>query len=296
MAGGTRRSGGALRLPNNAFKKNAGTEVTTDILIFRKKDGQAFKAGNTFTHLSGTETHDKRPVEINEYYTANPDMMLGRMSLEGTMYGDRDQRALLPHSGKELGPQMVEAFGKLPGNVFGSDPTVNDFTAPVEAEPGMRENTLIQREGRILTVKDGALVDPAYKADAHRKRVKEYMPLKEAAQRVHRIQLDPASTDADFDAARKELNRIYDAYVKKHGPVSGSKNNFLWELDNEFRDVLALENVETRFEQEVDKDGVIQSKKKVYTSKSDVLSKRTIRPRQAPDKADTVGGCPSNQP
>ena len=104
---------GAIRLPNNAFKKNAGTEVTTDILVFRKKDTQPFAGAESFINTRPMETGkivDGVPetVEVNEYYHRHPDMMLGTMTREGTMY-EADRPALIAHADKELVPQLQKA-------------------------------------------------------------------------------------------------------------------------------------------------------------------------------------------
>ncbi len=133
---------GAIRLPNTAFKENAGTEVTTDILFFRKKDdlshSGAFK-GQPFTEIKPAETYKGEPIKINEYYVAHPDMMLGRMSLEGTMYrkpgeGEASSQALLPEPGKDLTEQLNEAINKLPKLPKGAGQILDEMVKGKEAK------------------------------------------------------------------------------------------------------------------------------------------------------------------
>ena len=281
---------GAIRLPNDAFAKNANTQVTTDILIFRKKDGMPFKEGNLFTRKAETKTHKGEPIKVNQYFVDKPDMMLGRLSLEGTLYGGDPEMAVLPHKGQELGPQIVEAFGKLPGEVFGSDTTVNDFTAPVEAAPGMKNNTLVLHEGKVAAVRDDVLVAPEFKhAKTQGARARDFLGVKEVAQAINRLQLDPAATEEQIEVERARLNKVYDAYVKRHGAFNGSKSRFLWEHDVEFPQLAALETIRSQWVPRIDKSGKARTVREDTYHKSDIFNRRTVRPRLAPTSADTVG-------
>ena len=281
---------GAIRLPNNAFAKNAGTQVTTDILIFRKKDGMPFKDGNLFTRKAKTKTHKNEPIEVNQYFVDNPDMMLGQLSLESTMYGGDPAMAVLPHKGQELGPQIVEAFNKLPGEVFGSDPTINDFSEGVEAAPGMKNNTLVLHEGKVAAVRDDALVAPEFRhGKTQGVRARDFLSVKEVAQSLNRMQLDPAASEDQIEAERKKLNKVYDAYVKKHGAFNSSKSRFLWEHDVEYSQIAALETIKSQWVPRIDKSGKARTVREDSYHKSDIFNQRTVRPRLAPTSADTVG-------
>ena len=280
---------GAIRLPNNAFAKNAGTQVTTDILIFRKKDGMPFKEGNLFTRKAETKTHKGEPIKVNQYFVDNPDMMLGKLSLESTMYGGDPAMAVLPHKGQELGPQIVEAFDKLPGEVFGSDPTINDFSEGVEAAPGMKNNTLVLHEGKVAAVRNDALVAPEFKYKSQGPRAKVYLGVKEVAQTLNRMQLDPAATEEQIEAERARLNKVYDAYVSKYGAFNGSKSRFLWEHDVEYSQIAALETIKSQWVPRIDKSGRARTVREDSYHKADIFNRRTVRPRLAPTSADTVG-------
>ena len=112
---------GGIRLPNDAFKKNANTEVTTDLLVFRKKDERPFEFGQPFINTRPMDTGKivegiPETVDVNEYYHAHPDMMLGRMTRDGTMY-EADRPALIAHPDKELVPQLQEAVRRLPSRI-----------------------------------------------------------------------------------------------------------------------------------------------------------------------------------
>ncbi len=151
---------GAIRLPNNTFKKNAGTEVTTDILIFRKKDARPICGSETFTETASMltgKTVDGRAetVEVNEYFHRHPDMMLGRMSREGTMY-EPDRPALIPHEGIELLPQLHEAVAKLPAGIALERPVERSVNERVSllARPDDKEGSYQIRGGRVYQIRD----------------------------------------------------------------------------------------------------------------------------------------------
>ena len=225
---------GAIRLPNTAFKENAQTEVTTDILVFRKKTGQQFKDGKSFVKLVGIKTHDGRnDVMVNEYYARNPDMMLGRMSLEGKMYGgigEKLQRALLPFDpAPEIEPLIEEAFKKMPTAVVGKEnhayENETEFTTG-KAEVVGRVGALVQVDKNLKIQGEGELrdlSDAGFKLNPTKlKRANDYVNLKTLAQEMVRSELDPEKTSKELEDLRSKLNKTYDEYVKKHKSVNTS--------------------------------------------------------------------------
>jgi hypothetical protein len=162
---------GAIRLPNNTFVKNAGTEVTTDIVIFRKKDGRPLECAETFVNAMPMETGrmvDDAPetVEVNEYYHRHPDMMLGRMSREGTMY-EADAPALIAHPGMELVPQLHEAVSKLPQGIAGPREAIVEVAQEILelAESHHKEGSYQIVNNEVRQVRGGALSPPDFGED-----------------------------------------------------------------------------------------------------------------------------------
>jgi N12 class adenine-specific DNA methylase len=278
---------GSIRLPNTAFKDNAGTEVTTDILVFRKRDGSPF-TGVPFIRTAQTETHDGKPIEINEYYVANPHMLLGRLSLEGTMYRG-DMPALIPEKGADLAAQLAGAVARLPEGAFG---------AQVTPDRKQSEEELVTVSGKVggLVVKDGKpylvgdakeLVEPEWaKTPAKRQRAVAYVGVRDAAKELIALQLNPDVTDDQIAAARARLNAVYDKFVAKHGRVNAKANEFLDE-DVEFPLVSALEDDVTSIVRVV-KSGVEAAKRVTDWVKSKLFTERTIFPRLAPVRAESV--------
>jgi N12 class adenine-specific DNA methylase len=280
----------AIRLPNNAFKGNAGTEVTTDILIFRKKDGSTRFAGETFRNVETGKTYKGEDVPLNEYFIRHPENMLGKMSLEGTMYAEK-QPALLPNEGQDLHTALSEAMGKLPLNVFGSKVEMSEAQGPDESgeATSAKEGTLVLKSGALYRVEEGTLKRPEWSGDkAKVARATDYIYLKQAAKDLIGFQLDPEKSDEFIETSRAELNRIYDAYVKKHGALGENKSSFLEDDDVEFPLALALELQVMRVEEVTDSKGNKKNKRVTEFHKAEIFSKRTIFPRVAPTHADTA--------
>tara|TARA_Y100001938_G_scaffold78_3_gene129 strand:- start:2381 stop:13072 length:10692 start_codon:yes stop_codon:yes gene_type:complete len=294
---------GAIRLPNTAFKENAQTEVTTDILVFRKKTGQQFKQANDFIDLVMVKTQDgtNKDFPVNEYYAKKPEMLLGRLSLEGKLYGrPGDQRALLPFEQEpELPPLIEEAFQKMPRAVVAEEThSYENETEFVEADKEVvgRIGALVQvpdaKNPKLTHLKiqgENTLLDlpkDAYKNSAQLKRLNDYVVLKNAAQAMVRGELDPEKTTEELDVLRKNLNAEYDKYFKKHGSVNGRKSAFIWQVDVDFQQVAGLEDVRTEFVEQT-KDGVTKVVSNDVVKKMPIFEKRTNFPRKAPVTAET---------
>ena len=277
---------GAIRLPNDAFKDNAGTEVTTDILFFRKRDSTPFD-GQLFTRTAQSETYKGEPIEINEYFVAHPDMMLGRMSLEGTMYGGQEP-ALLPLAGASLADQLKAAVSKLPENAFGAQRLPGESVPEVGEGASGKIGALSFRDGKpVITQADGSFEAPDWAGTPSKvAQAKKYIGVRDATQKLIDTMLSQDGTDADIVAGRKELNRLYDDYVKNYGAVNGRKSAFL-EDDNDFPLVLALEDGQTRAVESVTKKGKTITRRITDWVKSKIFSERTIFPREAPPRVDT---------
>jgi N12 class adenine-specific DNA methylase len=277
---------GAIRLPNTAFKKNAGTEVTTDVLYFRKRDGTPFQ-GADFKRVVPGETYKGEPIELNEYFAKHPEMMMGRMSKEGTMYGP-DQQALVPTPGADLNRQLEEAIGKLPANVMGGAAVPQGVTA-APATPfwgkGAKVGSLQVANGKPGLVGIGGESEAVSWASDSKKvrQAADYVSVRDTAQDLIRKQLSTESTDAEIAEGRKALNKAYDAYVKKYGAINERRSKFL-DDDVDFPLALALEDKDSRI---VELPGGKAKRQEFYT-KSKLFTERTIFPRVAPERVDTV--------
>lgn len=279
----------AVRLPGGAFEKNAGTAVTTDVLLFRKKDETPFQ-GEPFRHLAPVETPEGK-TQINEYFLAHPEMALGEHSMAGKMYGGLEY-TLKPRAGED----MVEALGRaatsLPKGVVGAQaakPPQERATAGA-AELGQRDGALVVKDGKPYMVEDGQLVAPDWTKEKAAQAL-SYAKLK-AALLAHLDAMGrPETTDAAIKAGQSSLGSLYDAHVAKYGPVNARGHAFLSE-DLEFPAVAALESVVEETEEQTIKSGPHKGQtalvKTIRYKKADVFAKRTVEPFREPERAESV--------
>ncbi len=280
----------AVRLPGTAFEKNAGTQVTTDIIILRKKTDTPYQ-GEQFRHLAEVQTPEG-PTQINEYFVQHPEMVLGEHSLQGSMYGGKDEYTLKPSKGEALDAAMKRVAELLPQNIAGRDIAVANDIAPVQAaDDGMREGTIVEKGGKVFMVVDGALEAPEWASNAKKaSQAKDYLGVKSAALELINA-MNTEYGDANVNRLRARLNEVYDAYVKEHGHINKRGNKHL-EDDLEFPTVAALETigqipVDKEFQTGPKKGQKYTVRENVF-SKADIFSKRTIYPFTEPTTAESL--------
>ena len=229
---------GAIRLPNTAFKVNAGTEVTTDILFLRKRAPGAEPAGHAWRGLEAIESPDG-PIAVNEYYARRPEMMLGRMKLQGTMY-----RGAEPTLEGELTPELLtNAVQFLPEGTYiprddarGPPPALPD----TDAFAGIKDGAYAERDGAIV-VRNGNGFERTGISGPAAARIKGIMAVRDAVRLVFRTQLDDAP-DERISEARRLLNNIYDSFVARYGALSSRDNRRAFSNDPDLPLLLSLEN------------------------------------------------------
>jgi len=234
---------GAIRLPNTAFKANAGTEVTTDILFLQKRTAGAAARGETWRELSTISTPDGA-VSVNEYFARHPEMMLGQMRLEGSQYRDRE-----PTLAGELSAELLkQAISKLPQGICASR-----NTGPDRARPPPESGDLAETEGTdvkdgayairdgLLAIRRGPVFETAKVPGALAWRIRGTLAVWDAIRVVFRTQLDEATPERIAEG-RKLLNDIYDSFVSRHGPLSSRENVKAFAGDPDQPLLLSLEN------------------------------------------------------
>lgn len=213
---------GAIRLPQTAFKENAGTEVVTDVLFLRKREKGAVAAGEAWAALKEIETPDG-PTYINEYFADHAAMILGTSRLTGTMYRDKSY-TVEPLNGTSLEDQFDFAVRNfLPEKVYTVDkaespadrPTVEYDLAPSSIKEGA---FYLDEAGNVLSKENGVGV-PVAKAGPAMQRIRAFIPLRDAVRQVLYVQL----TAGDLAAAQKDLTRAYNAFVKQFGIINLEK-------------------------------------------------------------------------
>jgi N12 class adenine-specific DNA methylase len=227
----------AIRLPNTAFKGNAGTEVTTDILFLHKRSPGAASVGQAWRGLETINSPDGG-IRVNEYYARHPEMMLGTMKLHGTMYSAGE-----PTLDGELTPELLSrAVEYLPAGVYiprdkqrGPPPALLD----ADAFNGVKDGAYAVRDG-ALVVRSGNSFEPAGLSVSAEARVKGMMAVRDAVRLVFRTQLDDAPEERIVEA-RKLLNTVYDSFVARYGALSSRDNLRAFASDPDQPLLLSLE-------------------------------------------------------
>jgi len=256
---------GAIRLPNDAFKKNAGTEVTTDIVMLRK-----LRAGEAPTGPAWKQTGDYsndlgEAFTINEYFAARSEMMLGQMRLVGRMY--RDNEPTLEPDGRDLADALNQAVERLPQNIYQSqsqqvtEPTL-DQTIP--APDYIKPNAYCLHDGMVCVREDTVLRPLSDLPSDMRARIRNLIPVRDAVRESLRAQLDGGSEEQVLET-RHQLNLAYDRFVGRFGPINTRANQRAFDGDPDLPLLLSLEhyNDETK-----------------RATKASIFRERTIQHRQ----------------
>ncbi|MBV9010138.1 MAG: DEAD/DEAH box helicase family protein [Verrucomicrobia bacterium] len=232
---------GAIRLPNTAFKQNANTQVTTDIVFLRKRAPGESATGPDWLKLAEHINSEGEMFRINEYFAARPQMMLGRMAKAGTMYRNKEP-ALVP-DGRDLAQALREAISALPANNYRAEPndvrrSVTEF---ITAAEDVKENAFTLHEGAIA-VRTGRVLTPVENLpEETARRIRGLIKLRSAVRDVLRTQLDDAREEAIADA-RRHLNLTYDHFASRFGPVNESANRRAFRGDPDLPLLCSLED------------------------------------------------------
>lgn len=259
---------GALRLPNTTFKANAGTEVTTDILFLQKRSPDT-PDRETWTELRPIDTPDG-PLHVNEYFARHRENMLGRMRLASGQYGDAP--ALIG----TLQPGDLEtAVSLLPAGVYKNRESQGPFLRPdsdqVPAAGAVKEGGLADHNGHIV-VRRGGVFEPRVLPASVAARVRGMLQVRDAVREVFRTQLVDAAEETIAEA-RRHLNRAYDSFVSRFGPLSTRENVKAFAGDPDAPLLLSLEN----FDPETKR-----------ASKTAVFDRRTLERYRAVERVETA--------
>ena len=259
---------GAVRLPSNAFKANAGTEVVSDILFLQKlerpidREPEWVQVGQT-----------PEGFTVNQYFVDHPDMVLGELSAESTQYG-REDVTVDPIEGADLAEQLKSAMAHINGR-YEAVERVNtelDEGAPdvLPADPNVKNFSYTVVGGEVYYRENSVMTPVELSGDA-KERVKGMVELRGLVNELIVYQLEDFP-DADIAAKQAELNAAYDAFSAKYGLLNDRKNGRLFEDDSSYYLLCSLENL--------DENGKLKSK-------ADMFTKRTIRPERAVTHVDT---------
>ena len=261
---------GAIRLPNNAFKANAGTDVVSDIIFLQKRDRPA-DIEPAWVQLGKTEDG----FAVNSYFVEHPEMVLGELTAESTQYG-REELTVAPLEGTSLADQLAEAVQHIEGQyaeVEVETPDIADAENEkhiLPADPEVKNFSYTVVDGEVF-YRENSVMTQVELSDTAKGRVTGMVELRQIVNELIQQQLEDYP-DADIKATQERLNAAYDAFTAKYGLLNDRKNGRLFEQDSSYYLLCSLENL--------DEQGQLKSKAAMFT-------KRTIRPERTVTSVDT---------
>ena len=262
---------GAIRLPNNAFKANAGTEVVSDIIFLQKRD-RPIDIEPDWVHLGENEDG----FSINQYFIDNPEMVLGRQTSESTQYGRQDF-TVEPYEDLDLATQLRYAIQNIGGKYeaaelpdLGENETIQDT---IPADPNVKNYSYAVVDGEVYYRENSVMVKPSLNATA-KERVKGMAELRDCVYRLIDLQMWE-SDDISIRTEQQKLNRLYDRFTEKYGLINSRGNALAFADDSSYYLLCSLEMLD-------DED------KTKLKGKADMFTKRTIRQRQSVTSVDTA--------
>ena len=261
---------GAIRLPNNAFRANAGTDVVSDIIFLQKRD-RPLDHEPDWVQLGKTEDG----FTINQYFADHPEMVLGVLSTESTQYG-REELTVAPIEGANLADQLAEAVQHIEGQyteVEVETPDIADAENEkhiLPADPDVKNFSYTVVDGEVF-YRENSVMTQVELSDTAKGRVTGMVELRQIVNDLIDQQLNDYP-DEDIKATQERLNAAYDAFTAKYGLLNDRKNGRLFEQDSSYYLLCSLENL--------DEQGQLKSKAAMFT-------KRTIRPERTVTSVDT---------
>ena len=260
---------GAIRLPNDAFKRNAGAAVVSDI-IFLQKRNRPLDIVPEWTQTGQTEDG----FAINRYFIDHPEMVLGRQEPESTAHGM--DYTVNPIEGLELADQLHDAVKYIRGTYRDAElPELGEDEAidtSIPADPNVKNYSYTVVDGDVYYRENSRMVRPDLNATAEA-RVKGLVGLRDCVQELIDLQMDAATPDSDIREKQAELNRLYDDFSTKYGLINDRANRLAFADDSSYYLLCALEIV--------DEDGKLERK-------ADMFTQRTIKPHEAVTTVDTA--------
>ena len=261
---------GAIRLPNNAFRANAGTDVVSDILFLQKRD-RPIEIEPDWVHLGQNEDG----FAINRYFVDHPEMILGRQTSESTQYGKQDF-TVVPIEGLALADQLHDAVKNIRGTYQEAElPELGEgeqIDTSIPADPNVKNYSYTVVGGEVYYRENSRMVKPELNATAA-ERVKGMVALRDCVNELIALQMDEYSAESRIQEAQTELNRLYDAFSAKHGLINDRANRLAFSDDSSYYLLCSLEVL--------DDDGKLERK-------ADMFHKRTIKQQRSVDSVDTA--------
>lgn len=259
---------GAIRLPNNAFKSNAGTMVVSDVLFLQKRDTPCIEMP---AWVQTTENADG--FAVNQYFLDNPDMVLGTPASESTAHGM--DYTVLPIPDADLAAQLHEAVSHINGSYHAAAPAEHENNAIVDtipADPDVKNYSFTLVDNEVYYRENSTMTKQELNQTAE-KRVKGMIALRDSVQWLIHLQMDEHTPDSAISQKQAELNQLYDIFTRKYGLINDRANRLAFDRDSSYYLLCSLEIL--------DDDGKLQRK-------ADMFTKRTIKQHKTITSVDTA--------
>lgn len=255
---------GAVRIPNDTFLKNAGTEVTSDIIFLQKRERQIIQEPD-WVYLD----RDENGIEMNRYFVDHPEMILGRMQMISGRFGE--ESACLPFEGKDLEELLSDAVLHIHGKIDEKDIDMQEAEDFIPADPEVTDFSYIIKDGTIY-FRENSRMYPARLSETAAKRAEGLIGIRTSVRRLIELQTD-GYPDEEIRKEQENLSSIYDAFTKEYGLINSRANSTVFSQDSSYYLLAALEVI--------DENGKL-------VRKADMFTKRTIKPHEAVQHCDTV--------
>lgn len=259
---------GAIRLPNNAFKANAGTEVSADILFFQKRESISMEEPE-WVNLG----EDNNGITINQYFITHLEMVLGTMAEVSGPYGM--ETACLPLKGADLAEQLEDAAAKIHGTMVPAvtaETELDEIMESIPADPAVRNYSFTVVDDQIY-YRVNSLMNPVKLPAATAERVKGMVEIREVVRELIALQMEENATDEAIQELQVKLNQVYDAYTEKYGVIGSNANKRAFSDDSSYCLLCSLEDL--------NEDGTLKRK-------ADMFTKRTIKKAVAVTSVETA--------
>ena len=259
---------GAIRLPNTAFKANAGTEVSADILFFQKRDSMT-KEMPEWVNLGS----DANGITVNQYFAEHPEMILGEMKEVSGPYGM--ETTCMPIEGADLEVQLAEAVRNIHGNMAPAvdvDAELDDVPESIPADPNVRNYSYAVVDDQVY-YRVNSLMNQVKMPAATAERVKGMVEIRDTVRELIAMQMEESVTDEEIHKQQEKLNQVYDAYTAKYGVIGSNANKRAFSDDASYCLLCSLEDL--------NEDGTLKRK-------ADMFTKRTIKKAVAVTSVETA--------
>ena len=258
---------GAVRLPNTAFKENAGTEVTSDILFFKKRD-RVMDIEPDWVHLS----EDANGIAMNTYFAEHPEMIVGKMEMVSGPYGM--ESTCQPDATRPFAEQLMDAVSRIDGEIEAveTDELADELAdATIPADPDVKNYSYTLVEDKVY-YRENSIMKPVDMSESMQERIKGMVGIRNCTQELINLQLEEYP-DTVIKEKQKELNTLYDTFSRKYGLINSQTNKRAFNQDSSYCLLCSLEKL--------DDEGN-------FKGKADMFTKRTIKKAEVVTSVDTA--------